>query len=72
MATHDYTGRGVDLYDDALLLVDAAQIQVGDHVLVGWAHGVVRYRVRDVSYCPGYPEYWRVQIELVESAGDAA
>ncbi len=70
-ATHDFTGQGVSLYDDALLLVDAAHIQVGDHVLVGSPQGVARYRVRYVSYSPGHPAYWRVQIESLESAPGA-
>jgi len=27
--------------------------------------------VRHVSYSPGYPEYWRVQIEVLEPAPGA-
>ncbi|MDQ2828588.1 MAG: hypothetical protein M3Y74_06020 [Chloroflexota bacterium] len=64
--THDFTSQGVGIYDDALLLVDAARIHVGDLVLLGSPQGVARYRVRHVSYCPGYPEYWRVRIEALE------
>jgi len=69
--THDYTGQGVGVYDDALLLVDAAHIHVGDHILMGSPQGVARYRVRHISYSPGYPEYWRVQIEVLERAPGA-
>ncbi len=69
--THDFTGQGVGIYDDALLLVDAAHIHVGDHVLVGSPQGAARYRVRYVSYSPGYPTYWRVQIEALERAPGA-
>jgi hypothetical protein len=53
----------VGLYDGALLLVDAQHIQVGDHVLLGSAQHPSRYRVRYVAHAPGYPEYWRVQLE---------
>ena len=67
-ATHDFTGQGVGIYDDALLLVDAAHIHVGDHVLVSSPQGVACYRVRYVVYSPGYPAYWRVQIEARERA----
>ncbi len=64
--THDFTRQGVGIYDDALLLVDAAHIHVGDHVLLGSSQGVARYRVRHVSYSPDYPAYWRVRIEVLE------
>ncbi len=64
--THDFTHQGVGIYDDALLLVDAAHIHVGDHVLLRSPQGVARYRVQYVSYCPGYPVYWRVRIEVLE------
>ena len=62
-ATHDYTGQAVGLYDGAILLVEAQHIQVGDHVLLGSAQHPNRYRVRYVAHAPGYPEYWRVQLE---------
>ncbi len=65
-ATHDYSGQGVGLYDDALLLIDAAHIHVGDCVLIGTHRAPVHYRVRYVAYCAGHPEYWRVQIEALE------
>jgi hypothetical protein len=67
-ATHDYRGQGVPLYDDALLLVDAAHIQVGDHVCIGSPQGAHWYRVRHVAYSVGYPAYWRVRIERLEGA----
>lgn len=51
--THNFTGQGVGLYDDALLLSHATRIQVGDHGLVRSRQGVVRYRVRYVLYYPG-------------------
>lgn len=69
--THDFTRQGVDIYDDALLLVDATHIHVGDHVLLGSPQRVARYRVQYVSYCPGYPVYWRVRIEVLERTPDA-
>lgn len=67
-ATHDFSGQAVGIYDEALLLVAAEHIHVGDHVLIGPPDRPLRYRVRYVAHSPGYPAYWRVQIELLERA----
>lgn len=60
---HDYSGQTIDLYEGAVLLVDAAHIRAGDHLLLGRRRSPVRYRVRHVEYHGGRPAYWRVQLE---------
>lgn len=69
--THDYSGQAIDLYDGAVLLVDAVHIHVGDYLLLGWRRSPVKYRVRHVEYHGGRLAYWRVRLERLSqpSAG---
>lgn len=63
---HDYTDHTIGLYDEAILLVEARHIHVGDHVLLGAAREPRRYRVRYVSYHPAPPAYWRVRLDRLD------